>query len=357
MPTFQPACRPVARSGLPHTSSSLALGLLITTFPSLLTWPRLPQRTVREQAFLQSAAGFPGLVIDRVTHHAYIDRTTAEQGLDELSLAYLTGATQQGALTMEHAAGLNELLRMPTDWFQGDAIVSQLIGPISLALQLTDEQQRALVYDPVLREALAHHLALRVGWLSHQLATLTDTSIVCLEEPLLDALTSPFVPIDWPRAMELLDIVFASAPGCAGVLAGSVGIGARQQHEPYWKPLLDTAGTILHFDVYHQQEALLASAGLLPGFLKRAGILIWGLVPADEERLHHETTDTLVARFLALLRQLTGRGIDRDTLLLASCISTCDHLSHLSTSAAEKALTLCANTAQRLRKMYGLETV
>jgi len=255
----------------------------------------------------------------------------------------------------ESASGLFELLRVPKDWFKGVAITSQLVGPVSLGVYLTDEQQRSLIYDPILLEALAHLLALRIGWVTGQLANLVEQSIFCLDEPFLDAFNSPFLPIGWDRGIELLELVLSSASGYRGIALGKIGNWQQMHRTPvYWEPVLETSVNLLMFNVYDQSDVLLDGANVLKDFLDRPGLISWGLIPANEQSLAKETTDTLTARFNGLLRRLNVAGVPRDRLLQASLITTSGRLSHLSIEAAERALQLCSDVSLRIRLSYGL---
>lgn len=327
----------------------------MTTIPAVLTWPHLPQRSFFEQDFIQSVVGFPGLVVEDEGRHMYVDRTIAERDLNQLSLAYLKHTPAFGALGDDVAAGLRETLRIPAGWFEGVAIRSQMLGPISLSLKIVDEQQRALAYDPMLLEALSHHLSLRTAWFQQQLASQTNDMIVCLDEPFLDVFLSPFAPFDWQRGLDLLELVFDGFTGCRGIAIGTVGTIEKKRGTPVaWAPILETSIDLLSFDVYNHQELLLDAADVLPGFLERPGYLIWGIVPNDADMLEEETTETLEARFQTLLRTLNEAGISHSQLLPASLISTSGSLAHLPVATAERALQLCANLAVRLRKAYGL---
>lgn len=328
----------------------------MTTIPDILSWPQLPKRSFYERSFVQSAIGFPGLVVDTLTEQVYVDRTKAEQALDNVSFAYLTGSKTSGKVADTYVSGLFELLRIPKDWFEGVAIKSQLIGPISLGLYLTDEQQRSLIYDPMLLEALAQHLSLRVAWLSAQLSNLTDNLIICLHEPFLDAFHSSFLPIDWDRAIELLEIVFAGVRGCRGVAIGSNGNWTQKtSSSAYWVPILDSSVELLAFNTYHQNNTVLDGAKVIADFLERPGFLTWGLIPTDKDTLSTETTESLCQRFQTLLQSLTERGLSQEKLLHASLIGTDGSLDHLPIPVAEKALQLCTEVSLRLRLVYGLE--
>lgn len=357
--SVQPTCLPIAHGGLPHTNPSLALGLLMTTVPEVpafLTWPHLPRRAFREHPVVQSAVGLPGLVVDPANQSAHVDRVVVERDLNRLSSAYLTNNLAAGTLPAENAAGLMEVLRVPTEWFEGIVIRSQIMGPISLALKLTDEQDKALIYDPMLLEALAHHLALRAAWLSNQFASRASEHIICLDEPFLDAFGSPFFPIEWQRGVDLLDIVLAGVKGCRGISIGTIGL-IQREHIPatYWTPLLQTSADILAVDVYHHSAVLREAAPSLPAFLERSGLLVWGMVPTDEATLALETTESLAARFGHLLRDLSKAGVPQERLLQSILISTTGSLAHLSTSLAERALMLCTRLSHQIRTTYGLK--
>ncbi|NJN66083.1 MAG: hypothetical protein HC884_04890 [Chloroflexaceae bacterium] len=357
--SFHPACLPVAPGGMPHANPSLALGLVMATvpaIPSFLTWPQLPRRSFREQRFVQSAAGFPGLVIDSTSRRVYVDRAIAERDLDRLSLAYLTHDISAGALTEEYAAGLKEALQVPRSRFEGVVVRSMLVGPISLGLKLADEQERPLVYDPMLLEALTHHLSLRASWLSAQFNDQADTTIICLDEPFLDAIHSPFLPLDWDRSIDMLELVFAGVRGGRGLSVGAIGPRQKEQPPPiHWEQLMETSMECFACDVYYRQDILLDAAPVLPAFLNRRGFVIWGLIPAQEEALALETAETLVERFQDLVHELGAVGVPQDLLVPASAISTSGGLEHLSVALAERAMQLCVEVSRLLRLAYGFK--
>lgn len=348
----------MAQSGLPYQSAAQAFSLLRTTTPDVLPWPRLPQRSLREHSLIQSISGFPGLILDNATRRAYIDLDLAEQQLDQLGLAYLTMDTSFGALALEDAAGVIELLRTTEPLGRSSALVSQLLGPISLGLQLTDKQHRPLIYNPMLLEALAHYLALRVHWLTKRLAdlNLATDHIVCLDEPLLDALNSPFCPIDWEYGIELLGQVFGATRACRGMVLGNFASRQRDDHgSSGWIPLMEIAVEFLLINIVQSFPVLPTNSELLRTFFNRSGVIAWGLVPADEEMLSQETLDTLLDRFEALLDYLDAAGFSREQVLRASFISTGGSLEHLSPAAAEIALQRCAEVSTQLRALYGLD--
>ncbi len=336
----------MAQGGLPHLYLKQAFDLLQRTTPLLVTCPILPYRSLREQEYVQSAAGFPGLVIEQEAERAYVDRTNLERDIDRLSLAYLQDDVTFAALKTEDAPLLMDWLHRIEQGGERRALKCQVVGPISLGLQLTDDQQRPLIYDPMLHEALAQHLVLRVSWLATQIGKLTSDVIVCLDEPFLDAFGSPFCPLGWDDGAALLEMVLKGITGCRGLFTSS---------SIDWGRLLETSVELVHFNAYTYGSSLLAAAALLPDFFERSGVLVWGIVPADESMLHLETATTLRIRFEGFLDELVAVGVSRDQILASALISTNGSLAELSIDMAEQAMMLCAELSAQLRLKYRLE--
>lgn len=343
---FAPACRPVLRGGLPHLSAQAALALVVSATPDIPAWPALPERSFRETALAQAAAGFPGLTIDPEYARISVDHAAAEIGLDRLGLSYLRGEPGGSALPTDHAAGLGELLRLVGHGHRALALKGEVLGPVSLALQLADEGDRPLAYDPALREALIHHLSLRIAWHYEQLSTYTDNVIICLDEPSLEALDLPACPIDWEDGADMLDRLMADMPGCRGIcLGGNANMAA----------IMGTGVDLVMFDAYEHGAALIQAAEAAAAFLERGGILGWGIVPADPGALTQEHLEGLAQRLERSVEYLSAAsGVSQQHILESSLITSSGSLTQLSAEAAEQTLRMCADVSRRLREAHGL---
>jgi hypothetical protein len=342
---FVPACLPLLLGGLPHRNTAQALEISRRYAGQLLTWPQLPQRSFREQSFVQSAIGFPGLVIDATHSRVYVDRGRAEREMDRLSLAYLQDRSTYAALAPDDASGIEELMRQRDSVRGALALKGQLLGPISLAAQLTDEHDKPLIYDDMLFDALVQHLRLRAEWQEAQLLELNDSTIICIEEPFLDTVGLPFVPLDWDRAREQIDQALEGVRGYKGVCAG----GAVN-----WSQVLQTSVDLVIADVYNHGAALVAAAPALATFLEHEGIVGLGIMPVDEELVDQLSADQLVGRIIAFVEQFEPAGIAPERLLRQAVVSTSNTLSRLSLTATEHTLQLLAEVSKLLREQYGL---
>jgi len=340
-----PACLPLLLGGLPHRSAAQALEVSRRYAGQLLAWPQLPQRSFREQSFVQSAIGFPGLVIDATQSRVYVDRASAESDMDRFSLAYLQGRSTYAALTSDIAPGLEELVRQRDVARGALALKGQILGPISLAAQLTDEHDRPLIYDDMLFDALVQHLRLRAEWQETQLLELNDSSIMCIDEPFLETVGLPFLPLDWNRTREQIDQVLAGVRGYKGIFAG----GAVD-----WAQVLQTSVDLIVADVYNHGDGLVAAGPSLATFLEHDGIVGLGIMPGEEEQIEQIHADQLVEQIARLAQQLEPSGITTERLLRQSVVSTTGTLGHLSTGAAERALQQLAEVSSLLRQQFNL---
>src|SRR6266496_1937011 len=314
---FKPACHPLLLGGLPHRSAAQALDLSRRYAGKLLAWPEQPR--------------------------IYIDRGRAVQALDQLALAYLENDSGYASLAADDAAGLEELVRQGDNVRGALALKGQLLGPISLAAQLTDEHDRPLIYDDMLFDALVQHLRLRAEWQETQLLELSDSTIICIDEPFLDTVGLPFVPLDWDRAREQINQTLEGVRGYKGVFAG----GAVN-----WTQVLQTSVDLVIADIYNHSAALVAAAPALPTFLEHEGIVGLSIMPVDEDLLDGLSADHLAGMIASFAEQLEPAGIAPDRLLRQAVISTTNTLSRLSLAAAERTLQLLAEVSKLLREQY-----
>lgn len=342
---FAPACLPLLLGGLPHRNAAQALEVSRRYAGALLAWPQLPQRSFREQSVVQSMLGFPGFVIDEAQSRAYVDRRRAERELDRLGLAYLEDRYTYVALSADDALGLDELLHQAEALRGVQALKGQLTGPISLAAQITDENDQPLMYDDMLFDALTQHLALRAEWQEARLSELNPATIMCVDEPFLEMVGLPFVPTDWARVREQIGQVLEGVHGCKALFAG----GATN-----WPEVFQIGVDLIIADVAQYSASLVAAAPALAEFLDRGGMLGLGLVPNDEESIMAAQAEKLAAQATALAEQLGQHGIAADTLLHQSVVSTTGTLSRVSVAAAERAMQLAAELSAQLRATYRL---
>ncbi|MCX7791271.1 MAG: hypothetical protein N2378_11575 [Chloroflexaceae bacterium] len=335
---FVPACLPAPRAGLPSARPSApgAATPMVT----------LGQRGTHANPFALSLAGFPGLTFVGEPDRAIVERQGAEMSLDRLALAYLRGERAAGTPPGEYQAAIHEQVRS-VEPARPRIIKVELTGPVSLALLAVDEHERPLAYDPALREALGQHVALRARWLHEQLAMAGAAPLLCLDETFLEALYSPFCPLDWDEGADLLARTLAEIPGWRGLCVAET---------VRWAELLELPTDLIIFDAVRREAELVRAANAIGQFLERGGSLGWGIVPGELPEPVEQWQGLLTQRFIGAIEQMAAAsGMAAEAIASRSLISTCGALGHLPADQATRAATLCAEIAAAARAHFGLD--
>lgn len=341
MSHFEPACLPSAVGSLPHTDAHEACGLVLRCFPQIPAWPQLPKRTFLENMYVQFSEGFPGVILaaDRIS----IDPASVEPDLERLYVAYLESRTGGMEMSKDYAEGLMTLLSMEDRLSQIVAIKGQVTGPISMGLQVTDQNRRSILYDDTLGDALAKHLRLKAAWQEEALETACSQTIIFVDEPYLSTFGSAYVSLNREQVVAHLEEVLGGLKGLKGVhCCGNTD----------WAMLLSTSIDIISFDAYHYATPFSLYADTVKGFLRRGGIIAWGIVPNETELLAQETPQSLVQKLLDAMNLLVEKGIALDELMNSSLITPSCGLGTLPLDSAAKACELTSAVSAEMRRRY-----
>jgi len=342
MAPFQPNWLPIGMGSLPHSDPAAAWRAILTYMPDIPFWPQLPRHSYLENMYAQFSERFPGLRFDKGRIH--IDRQRdLNPDLERLYVAYLEDDSSYGRMGKDHAEGLAYLREGHVDLPDNlVALKGQATGPVSLGLTIVDRNQRPILYDEVLADAVGKHLRLKVAWQEGVLREHSPTTIVMLEEPYMASFGSAFVALPRDQVIGLLEEVFAGLKGLTGVhCCGNTD----------WSLIMGTSVDILSLDAYDYAESLNRYAADVSHFLERGGIIAWGIVPAGPTA-ESETAEALVQRLHAAIDRLAERGVDRDALLTAGLVSPSCGLGALTTAQAEHVLELTARVSAEMRRRY-----
>jgi methionine synthase II (cobalamin-independent) len=172
-------------------------------------------------------------------------------------------------------------------------------------------------------------------------------TIVFVDEPYLASFGSAYVAVERDQVVALLEEVFAGLQGLKGVhCCGNTD----------WSLLLSTSLDILNFDAHNFAETLALYPEAVKAFLRRGGLIAWGIVPVrDDAEVRAATAEGLTQRLEAALRHLASKGVPLDDLLNAALVTPACGLGTLSEPAAEQALALAAEVSRRMRLRYRLQ--
>ncbi|MCJ7514552.1 MAG: methionine synthase, partial [Dehalococcoidia bacterium] len=234
-PKIEFNCLPTIIGSMPQTDPREACSLVAKYLPDLPAWPQLPNGSHLENMYVQFSEGFPGLVLDG--DKAYVERPADfDSRLEELYNADAEDNPDNYGISAEYAAGLHAFLSLKEQ--HPRMVKGQITGPITWGLMVTDRQQRGILYDDLLAEALAKFLRLKAMWQERFLMQIAPETVIFVDEPYLTSLGTAFVAVANEQVSTLLEVVLSGLTGLKGVhCCGSTD----------WSLLLRSSADILSF--------------------------------------------------------------------------------------------------------------
>jgi hypothetical protein len=327
---------------MPQTNAIDACGQTLQYLKDIPAWPQLPNRSFLENMYVQFSQGFPGVVIEN--EKIYVDRTKEiNKPLEALYCAYLENDFGKYPITADYAAGLHQFLTYSD--ISVKAVKGQIVGPITWGMTVKDNDQRAVAYDDVLADACAKHLKLKAEWMEKELRRISKNTIIFVDEPYLTSFGSSYFSLSKEKVVSSLEEVFSGIKGIKGVhCCGNTD----------WSLLLDTSLDILSFDAYGYAESLTLYPEAVKNFIKRGGVIAWGIVPNDEAVLQKETASSLLDRLGETIAPFTRKGVDipfRQMISQGLLTPACG-LLRLTPEASGTALELLNNLSEKVRSKY-----
>ena len=333
-------CLPTAIGSMPQTDPKEACSLVAKYMPDLPAWPQLPRRSHLENMYAQFSEGFPGIVLEN--DKVYVERTADfDSQIEKLYNDDQEDNTDDYGTSAEYAAGLHAFLSLSER--HPSMVKGQITGPITWGLCVTDREQRGILYDDLLAEALAKFLRLKAMWQESFLSQISPNTIIFVDEPYLTSLGTAFVSVPNEQVTTLLEVVLSGIEGLKGVhCCGSTD----------WSLLLKSSTDILSFDAYNYADSLSCYPAEVKAFLERGGSIAWGIIPNAEEASAKESVASLYDRLGEAMAPFTREGIPFKQLIAQGLLTPSCTLASISAEAAIHTLELLAKLSAKVRSKY-----
>jgi len=352
---FCPAGLATGIGSLPFVEPGQALDLIWANMPYLPHWPQLPQRGEGEGFVFQFLSPLTKTGVLTVEGGRAFFDTAGSGWVDRLTdfytlyLQIMEGdnqALEEFALSREAAGGFYVFEeRVKTRGVQ-EALYfkGQLVGPVTVGLQLKDEKGKFAYYNEQLRDLLVKALALHARWQSLRLGRLGRPAIVFIDEPAVSIYgQSTFITVTKEMiAADLEEII--KAINEAGALAGAHSCDAVD-----WSIFFNGGLSIVNLDAYNFGESLFPYAPELKTFLERGGVLAWGIVPTSE-KAWEENEVSLVQKLYGLWGELEKRSISPEKLRKQALITPACGAGLLSPELARHIYQLSWAVSEIIRK-------
>lgn len=332
---------PLFHGSLPHTDLSQALQFLQQCHTPWVSWPQLPQRSFWERSVVQSSYGFPGVEVDEKQRLVVVHRRESEAQLTKLALDYLERKPHQQPLQTREAEGLLTFGQLTHLLAPEIGVKGQILGPISLAAQLTDETQTPIINDATLFEGLVIHLCQRVRWQVSLLQQLQRPVLMCIEEPFLDVMHSAFIEIDRDDMLWGLARILSMIP-TPQVQRGLI-VGATREVGD----LLQLPVDVLVVNIRESMgaNALLKAISPLQHFFARGGTLGLACVAVNDQL---DDVATVLQIVMPLIEQLAQAGIDPQLFVRQLVVMPVTSFGQTNITNAHHAMNVTCQVAEQL---------
>jgi len=333
-------CLPTIIGSMPQTDPKEACSIVAKYLPDLPAWPQLPKRSHLENMYAQFSEGFPGIVLEG--DKILVERSAEfDSRLEQLYNDASENNPDDYGISTEYAAGLHAFPALKER--HPRMVKGQITGPITWGLCVTDREQRGILYDDLLAEALAKFLRLKAMWQERFLSQVSPNTVIFVDEPYLTSLGTAFVAVPNEQVTTLLEEVLSGIEGLKGVhCCGSTD----------WSLLLKSSTDILSFDAYNYADSLSCYPAEVKAFIERGGSIAWGIIPNTEEASAKESVASLYDRLGEAMAPFTREGISFKQLVAQGLLTPSCTLASMSNEAAIHALELLAELSARMKGKY-----
>ncbi|MFO8085427.1 MAG: hypothetical protein R6U27_14035 [Desulfobacterales bacterium] len=350
---FEPSAMATGIGSLPYTTTSKALDLIGKYLPKIPHWPQLPKRGRVEHfvcQFLQPLVDCGMLVSTGDSWRFDTSKDSCAACMtDFYSLCLPAEDNDPHCIrsflpSMDSAPGFHAFIsRVRTGVFKNAVYLKgQIAGPLSLALELKDQQGRPAYYQDDLRDMLVRTLALNARSQASAMAALGFTPIIFVDDPAVRAFGSRLhLALSRETVIEDLNNIFTAIQQ-EGAIAGIHSCEAVD-----WSLLLETKVQILSLDAYRFGDSLKAYVRPLSQFIERGGVVAWGIVPTLDDPFA-ESPDSLQKRLENLWGMLFSKKLPGSLLVRQSMITPACGAGLLDREKAERIYQLTADLSDRL---------
>ncbi|MDO8662195.1 MAG: hypothetical protein Q7K98_03105 [Candidatus Omnitrophota bacterium] len=324
---------------LPHLDAESSLDLIFKYVPAAPFWPQLPKRDLREGMVAQFSENLPCL---RFKDGSVIfDPKNKEKELEEFYEKVISDDLDYFKISESFALGLHKFYQRlaSSDLERIDFIKIQITGPFTFLASVKDENGVILLHNPVFKQAVIKALSLKLRWQISLFKQFGKPIIAFIDEPYLGAFGSAYTPINRE------DVVRALTEFGEGLKSKDVFLGLHCCGNTDWSIFTDTLCIeLINFDAFSFQEKFILYAENLKGFLKRGGVICWGVVPTQEFS-GKEDAQALAGRLKQGIESLAKKGIERELLLASLMISPACGLGTFTPQKAEQILKLLSQVS------------
>lgn len=329
---------------VPYRDIQKAIKVILDNFPEA---PCLPVLTRSMRHMLE---GIPCLVLDREKRRVILDPSPdREQELFEFYDKYEKQDLDYFATTPEKAPWFYALLERLKELRPPELkwVAFQTAGPVLLAEVIKQPDGNPSFHNETLRDMLTKASSMKSRWLEKKIKQeLPGVEVIAgLPETTLVSFTSA------GGSGTREDIINSINGGFEG-LQCVTWIHCCANID--WTLLTDSNVDVINFDAYQHSEKIALYSEEFEAFLRRGGMLAWGIVPVTDEIVAQESVQTLVEKLERGMGLLIKKGIDEELLVSSSWLMPCCDTVMMTPENSDRAFKMTREISEIMRHKYGL---
>ena len=326
----------MAVGSLSSIDPAAAVRTQLMAFPDIPAWPQLPLKSPKEKMSVQGLSGLPGISWPTPEQAVWtLAPIDFPEVLEQLKEENQAGRLERAALKPEEAAGFSAFLKEAgrPGSSQASAVKGQLAGPVTLGRLIQDESGKPLLSSRGGMEILMEYLLMSARWQTRELSRMGKPVVFFLDEPGVGPDLQPGnYGLEWKYIQGWFSGLLEPLQE-EGVLTGIHSCAPGP-----WDWVFDSPAEIFHFDAYRYLPQVLESAKGFDAFLRKGGILAWGMVPTSMDQGHFPDPAQIFHRWVDLFHDLVKKGLRPEDLKGRSIFSTSCGLGGSTVSVSEEAL-------------------
>jgi len=331
---------------VPYLEVDQACEEILTALPQIPYWPQLVKRSSLENMNIQQSWHLPLLEVDEQDQSLYIRSTEdMEQELVWFYEHFMAENLEYFAIPPHYAPGLYKMVELskiePLTSSRPLYLKGQMSGPLTFGAAISDVENKAVLHNPELMEAMVSALSIKALWQVKKLQESGRKTILFLDEPYLSGFGSAFSPVSREEVIGHLQRVFQFLRERTEVILGIHCCGNTD-----WAMLLESGPDIINFDAYEYPDYFLLYKDAILEFLAQGGTIAWGIVPTSSFN-DAETAERLYEKLMVGLEKIIKWGINEETLFAQSLLTPACGMGTLRPEYASKVHSLL-NSLSRL---------
>jgi hypothetical protein len=352
--TFEARCGTTAMGIMPHKDVDKALELVLGL--DIPFWPQLPHVSLYEDMYIQTSQNFPGIAIDFEKGRLAFHTAKFVESLEDYFVKMEQIETY--ALTPEYSIVFQKFLSQNLQGYR--AIRGQITGPVSFGFKVLDENLKPIIYNEEVKTVLYDFIQKKVNVQYQELKAKNQNAFVWVDEPGLGYVFSGLSGYNDQQAKEDFYDFVQGLEGPKGLhLCADVNL-------PY---LLELGIEILSFDAFQIGFMPKEYAWSVAEFIKKEGIISWGIVPTESTILSMQTPEKLasiLSNYWEVISENTGlpsRQIAEQALVAPARCCLVDitinssertKTSNIEERMVEKAFSFLSEISQILKEKFFL---